>query len=508
MATAVDTTERASTIDRDGPHRIAVVDDNPINRLILVRLLKKHFDHDVAAEDVFEDGWECLKGLSSRRFDLLLLDIEMPVCDGVKTAMHVRTNSAPDTHESHPLPEPLNILPHNATVPIVAVTSNTLPHQKEEYLRIGMEYVVGKPIKQPEVLIAIVESLVPGLRRVGLEECKEGGSSSEDTQQASAEGSASTDEEEVEFQPHPDVLSSDAPGSVLDHDSDSTQQQSTSSRPSFPSRAWTTPSVPTFSSHDQHPSVTTPASPSVDPEIASAQVSATAGPHPPPTFSQILQRAKVQHPRQPVRRDSAFTPSPGTSPPASTAAGPSGRTSTEVSASSQSAASRISWSSEGDRGRGSWRRPGGQREVVEEDSEGWREMARKGKGKVQGRWRPNHLRAASLSHFSNRPATDVSGPQLYRHSHVPSHGHSTPHDHRHSLPVSHHPSHTSAPHTRSPSSSHHTATHPTPTASQQPDNKPSHTPRPIPSRTRSFADVVAAGIRKAASSFVPAAAER
>ena len=79
MATSTEAPPPTSPISPTRQHRIAVVDDNPVNRLILVRLLKKHFDHDVKAEDVFEDGWECLKALSDRVFDLVLLDIEMPV---------------------------------------------------------------------------------------------------------------------------------------------------------------------------------------------------------------------------------------------------------------------------------------------------------------------------------------------------------------------------------------------------------------------------------------------
>lgn len=61
------------------PYRIAVVDDNQVNRRILVKMLKKYFDHVVEEEDVFEDGWECLKGMACREFDLILLDIEMPI---------------------------------------------------------------------------------------------------------------------------------------------------------------------------------------------------------------------------------------------------------------------------------------------------------------------------------------------------------------------------------------------------------------------------------------------
>ncbi|KAJ3049980.1 hypothetical protein HK097_009022 [Rhizophlyctis rosea] len=450
-ATDVSPPSSPSSLSRQ--HRIAVVDDNPINRLILVRLLKKHFDHDVQAEDVFEDGWECLKALSDRVFDLVLLDIEMPVVDGVKTAIHVRTSSAPATHISHPLPSPLTILPPNAKVPIVAVTSNTLPHQKEEYLRLGMEFVVGKPIKEPEILMGIVEGLVPGLRR-GLEivEVKE---------------KVVEEAEDEEFVPHPD-LESKAPAPTA-----------TATRPTLANRSWTAPTVQTLSSFPASPSSEFPPSPS---ESSSRQMR-------PPTFSQILQRqthkpsTSAAKPSPILRRDSAtsFSPTPGGSPPPSTIASSPFRKAEPLP--------RISWSSEGgDRWRG---------RVSGENEEGWREM--RGKNKERRSWRSGfsnqhqkqHGRASSVSHVTNR--RDSTG------THPPRHHHQN--QIRHSLPLS---ARSQSP-SQSPSHQPQLESPPTPSS---PPSPPKHQPyRPTaPLRTRSFADVVAAGIRKAASSFVNVAA--
>ncbi|KAG0183466.1 sensitivity to red-light reduced protein [Apophysomyces sp. BC1021] len=114
--------------------RLLLVDDNPINLRILSRHLNKYFADHIERMELAQDGSEALTLLRHQPFDLVLMDIDMPVLDGVETTRRIR------------------ILDHeNATVPIVAVTTNDTLDRKQLYADIGMSACVSKPIKHDEL---------------------------------------------------------------------------------------------------------------------------------------------------------------------------------------------------------------------------------------------------------------------------------------------------------------------------------------------------------------------
>ncbi|KNC96257.1 uncharacterized protein SPPG_08409 [Spizellomyces punctatus DAOM BR117] len=159
--------------------RIAVVDDNDINQKIICKLLKKFLDVDIKAADIFENGQLCLNAMAQHRYDLVLLDIEMPVLDGCETALRIRSglpspplstlSSAPEnpspTSPSSPT-SPFNtdsdtespaVLKDNRDIPIVVVTCNAMDHQRRHYLSLGVNAVVAKPL-HPELFITTVKA--------------------------------------------------------------------------------------------------------------------------------------------------------------------------------------------------------------------------------------------------------------------------------------------------------------------------------------------------------------
>lgn len=119
-----------------GGLRILVADDNSTNRLILSRFLAK-----TGADLVYAtSGVEALEAQRAKRFDVILMDVQMPVMDGVAATLKIR--EAERRTEQKP-----SI--------IVAVTANVLSHQVQEYRNAGMDEVLGKPVSKRDLLAVL-----------------------------------------------------------------------------------------------------------------------------------------------------------------------------------------------------------------------------------------------------------------------------------------------------------------------------------------------------------------
>lgn len=119
---------------------VLVVDDNPTNRLVASTLLETFG----CTTEVAENGALAVEAVSTRPFDLVLMDIKMPVMDGVTAAARIRA-----------LPGDM------ARVPIIALTANADPSDQKGYLDAGMDGVVEKPIKAEVLLDAVRRALTP-----------------------------------------------------------------------------------------------------------------------------------------------------------------------------------------------------------------------------------------------------------------------------------------------------------------------------------------------------------
>ncbi|MBS0123843.1 ATP-binding protein [Thetidibacter halocola] len=109
--------------------RILVVDDTATNRLLMRRFLEP-----TQAQLAFaEDGQEAVDRARARRFDVILMDIQMPRMDGMAATEAIRWQQA----ESGQAPSL-----------IVAVTANVLAHQIEEYMTAGMHDFLPKPVSK------------------------------------------------------------------------------------------------------------------------------------------------------------------------------------------------------------------------------------------------------------------------------------------------------------------------------------------------------------------------
>ena len=108
---------------------VLIAEDNKINQLIIVKMLKAHNANLIIAED----GKECVKYFKEHSVDLIFMDIQMPEMDGIKATQAIRA------------------LPAGKTVPIIAMTANTLKQDIEHYLGIGMDGYLTKPFDKAKL---------------------------------------------------------------------------------------------------------------------------------------------------------------------------------------------------------------------------------------------------------------------------------------------------------------------------------------------------------------------
>jgi two-component system, sensor histidine kinase len=107
--------------------RILAAEDNATNRLVLRTLLAQ----DGIELVLVENGAEAVAAWRQGGFDVLLMDVQMPVMDGPTAVRAIRTEEAEL---------------HRTRVPIVAVTANVMRHQLDEYREAGMDAHIAKPI--------------------------------------------------------------------------------------------------------------------------------------------------------------------------------------------------------------------------------------------------------------------------------------------------------------------------------------------------------------------------
>ncbi|AZL67685.1 hybrid sensor histidine kinase/response regulator [Pseudomonas oryziphila] len=118
--------------------RILLVEDNPVNQLVAKGLLGKlGCQVQVAAQ-----GAEALEFLEQETFDLVLMDCNMPVMDGYEASRRIR--------QSGRWPE----------LPIVALTANAMPEERERCRAAGMNDYLAKPFRREE-LLALIDHWVP-----------------------------------------------------------------------------------------------------------------------------------------------------------------------------------------------------------------------------------------------------------------------------------------------------------------------------------------------------------
>ncbi len=121
--------------------RVLLVEDNDINRMYAANILKKwHCRYDEA-----ENGQIALEKVRKQDYDVILMDIQMPVLDGIEAARAIRTSFASPKKDT----------------PIIAFTANALKGDKDKYLEAGMNAYISKPFMPDELHSIMLEYFSP-----------------------------------------------------------------------------------------------------------------------------------------------------------------------------------------------------------------------------------------------------------------------------------------------------------------------------------------------------------
>ena len=116
----------------DRPVRVLVVEDNAVNRELITTLLGP-FGVEI---ETACDGAEAVEAVTRGRYDAILMDMQMPVMDGLTATRRIRALADREA----------------ARTPIIAMTANVLPEQVARCREAGMDDHIGKPINLPQLL--------------------------------------------------------------------------------------------------------------------------------------------------------------------------------------------------------------------------------------------------------------------------------------------------------------------------------------------------------------------
>ena len=115
--------------------KVAVVEDNPDNRMLVQALLEDRYDLSE-----YETGVEAVEGLPHDVPDVILLDISLPEMDGTEVLAWLRGRD------------------DLKRIPVIALTAHAMAGDREKYLSLGFNEYVTKPIVDEDLLIGAIEN--------------------------------------------------------------------------------------------------------------------------------------------------------------------------------------------------------------------------------------------------------------------------------------------------------------------------------------------------------------
>jgi CheY-like chemotaxis protein len=118
------------------PLRILLAEDNVVNQKVAIKILDKMgYRADIAS-----NGREAVEAVERQKYDVILMDVQMPEMDGVEATTKIREKFS----DNRPW--------------IIALTANALHGDRERYLGVGMDDYVSKPIRVDDLVKALVQA--------------------------------------------------------------------------------------------------------------------------------------------------------------------------------------------------------------------------------------------------------------------------------------------------------------------------------------------------------------
>ena len=153
-------------VPRHSHERILVAEDNLVNQKVTIRMLQ-NLGYQV---DVVVNGQEAVAAMNHGLYDLILMDCQMPEMDGLEATKKIREAEKLKSQElrvrSEDLeskisdtPDSLLLTPHCSRIPIIALTANALPGNRESCLNAGMDDFLSKPVGIAELRMMLTKWL-------------------------------------------------------------------------------------------------------------------------------------------------------------------------------------------------------------------------------------------------------------------------------------------------------------------------------------------------------------
>lgn len=155
LRAVAETSESASTLEPSSNHsqepgigpaerphttaRLLLAEDNRVNQTVALHMLRK-LGYQI---DVVNNGHEAIAAWRTGRYDLILMDVEMPEMDGFEATAHIRVAERGSGRR----------------IPIVALTAHAMQGDRERCLRVGMDDYLSKPF-QPDQLAAVIQRML------------------------------------------------------------------------------------------------------------------------------------------------------------------------------------------------------------------------------------------------------------------------------------------------------------------------------------------------------------
>lgn len=142
--------DREPEVDDDslGQIHVLMAEDNAVNQLVVRTMLEPAG----VVLTVVENGQLALEAMSQEHYDCVLMDINMPVMDGITALQAIRQGKAGDPN-----------------LPVIALTASAMAGDRERFLGMGFDEHLGKPVKPVDLITAIVRAVSPEPPNEGLQ---------------------------------------------------------------------------------------------------------------------------------------------------------------------------------------------------------------------------------------------------------------------------------------------------------------------------------------------------